>query len=159
MNRIRKSRLTSLVVLLLIPVLLTACTPEELAYAFYSFWFPSWAVCIPPGYIACVTRHPGQLSDVIACAVGTFYVCGFLSGLLLVQFVLMFCEIFPDICFLVSDESGTEAIRLCEEHPEECVAVFEQMQLTAIEFCEEHPAECQEAFDTWLESLDEETGE
>jgi len=33
------------------------------------------------------------------------------------------------------------------------------MQTAAIEYCEEDPEECQEYFDSWVESLDEESGE
>jgi len=44
----------------------------------------------------------------------------------------------------------------CAENPDENAATFEQMEIEAIEYCEEYPDECQQAFDTWIESLEEE---
>jgi hypothetical protein len=151
MNRMRKSKLSLLVVLLLLPLVLAGCTVEGL-------WYSFMAACIPPSYLACITRHPGQLSDLIACSVTSYYWCGFLSifgGLLLDDF----CSKFPDLCDAIFEDWGTEAIQLCEEYPDDCAEVFEQMQIAAIEYCETNPAECQEAFDSWVESLPEETGE
>ena len=42
------------------------------------------------------------------------------------------------------------------DNPDECAASFEQLQLAAIQFCEKYPEECQQAFDSLVESLDEE---
>jgi hypothetical protein len=44
----------------------------------------------------------------------------------------------------------------CTENPDECAATVEQLQTTAIQFCDQYPEECQQAFDSWVESLEEE---
>ena len=139
MNRMRKSKLSLLVVLLLLPLVLAGCT-------FQQFWASLMAVCIPPAYLTCITRFPGELSDLIECSVGAFYWCGFVT--------LIFTEIFypfPYQSEALLEPMGAEAIEFCEEYPDDCAEVFEQMQIAAIEYCETNPAECQEAFDTWLE--------
>jgi len=42
------------------------------------------------------------------------------------------------------------------ENPDECAATFEQMQLAAIQFCEESPEVCQQAFESYVQSFEEE---
>ena len=58
------------------------------------------------------------------------------------------------LCKPICDQTG--AYQDCTENPDECAATYEQLQLAAIEFCNEYPEECQEAFDTWVESFEEE---
>ena len=64
-------------------------------------------------------------------------------------------------CLLVclaggASNCGGMASQACADDPDECAATLEQMQSAAIQFCGEYPEECQEAFETWVDSLEEE---
>ncbi len=115
MNRMRKSRLGVIAVVLLVPTILMGCNQYGCA-----------ALCGLFVYLPCNEQGLGPL------CVFMFAACFALGG-----------------CWLLPAE-------YCGEDPEECAAMYEQFQIAGIEFCEEHPEECQEAFDTWVESLDEE---
>ena len=139
MNRIMRSRLGRLLLLLLVPVVLAGWT------------------CPGSG---CCEECPLSMVMVVACVVpcvplASIFYCGHEDhpmaciGNIYMQFSW--------VCIFVC--ASLFAWLPCTENPDEYTATFEQFQLAAIQFCEEYPEECQEAFDTWAESLDTEAEE
>lgn len=91
--------------------------------------------------------------DYEECAFGCIDLCGPLFGLGCMAVCPMWCANFYPFWYPFGPSQA------CTESPDECATTFEQMQMSAIEFCEEYPVECQQAFDTWVESLEEEAEE
>ena len=127
MNRIRRSRLSAIAVVLLIPMILIGCNSEECAKTVTG-------VCV----LACAGP----------CIVGTLDYGYPIPHLCILGCVALCYNTLSGVCAL--------PYLACTEDPDECAATWEQMQTTVIQFCEDYPEECQQAFDTWVESLDEE---
>jgi len=118
MNRMTKSQLTGVVVVLLLANSLLGCTCNQ---------------CL----IGCTDFCLGL--DDPSSAQNCIFPC-----------VFVWC---PIAC------TGTEANQTCTDNSDERAAMYEYYQDAAIQICEEYPEECQEAFDTYIESLDEEDTE
>jgi hypothetical protein len=113
MNQLR-SRLSSIALVLLIPMAFVGCSQN-------------CSIC----YFTCFVLGWGNL---------IFYY----------MWTMLLC---PE-CLTSADLTAIS--QFCEENPDECAATWEEMQLTAIQICEEYPDECQEAFDSYVESFEEE---
>jgi len=126
MNRIRGSRLTFLAVIVLIPLVLVACQDCNQCENF------CWELC---PMCAPFFGHPIFCP---LCIIFAYKPCW-----------NIFCDRFPGC-----DDSEPSSAD-CTDNPNECAVSSEYYQ-AAIQFCEDYPEECQEAFDSWVESLDEE---
>ena len=87
------------------------------------------ALCGLAVYLPCTAQGLGPL------CVFTFAACFALGG-----------------CWLLPAE-------YCAEDPEDCAVMYAYYQQEVAQLCEEYSEECQEAFDTWVQSLDEEDTE
>ena len=123
MNRILRSRLSCIAVVLLIPIILLGCDRETCLDAVFG-----------------------------VCGLGCNLPCGIVSDPLLFLLCMGGCVL---VCTGPLIESCPSSLE-CADDPAECAATWEQMQTTAIQICEEYPEECQQAFDTWVESFEEE---
>ena len=134
MNRILRSRLSIIAVLLVVPLIFSGCV---------EFCVGCASACLLASAIGCTFLY-GFCTPVCIVAV-----CPICADILL-------CEYAPYYCPELLEQSQMAATPFCAEDPEECTATFEQFELAAIQFCEEYPEECQQAFDAYLESSEEE---
>jgi len=143
MNRIMRSCLSGIALVLLLPVVLMGCSSGCAYCGMFCLILMSGA---PSGQ---------NLLYAMACFCTVCRPCCDLSPMAAYQD----CADNPGECAATLEQYQTAATQFCEENPDDCAATWEEMQLAAIEFCEEHPAECQEAFDTWVEASEEEATE
>ena len=143
MNRVIRSRLTGIAVILIIPLFFTGCINcKTCELCFYSGMIPCLVACAP------VYPYPPLT---FICPIGCTF--GYIA------FVCAACVDMLDECSGEWEpwlKMQMASIEFCKETPDEFASTYEQFQLAATEYCEEHPEKCQEAFDTWLESFDEE---
>ena len=107
MNRMRRSRLSCIAVLLIVSMAIVGCANCELCIGYCAYTFVP--VCIiPPFSIACM----------VWCAQA---LCPHCIGTGAYQD----CAETPDECTATVEQLQTTAIQFCEEYPEECQEYFD----------------------------------
>ena len=138
MSRIRRSRLSLLALLLLIPVFLAGCSE------------PCVPECTPLVFTACYASNRGPGWYEPPYDIFTSYLCGVTSG----PFCQWWCWRYWPSC--TETPEGCVAMlldHLCFFYPDPCKE-GSWMQTEAIRLCEENPIECQEALEYMAHSLD-----
>jgi len=107
MNRIIRSRLSGVAVILLLPMILMGCT---------KYW--CGVICGYPTYVCTVI----PFIPILLC---NFYMysCLFLGGCRLPS--AEYCMENPEECAAMYEQMQTQFIELCEEYPEECQEYFD----------------------------------
>ncbi len=109
MNRIIRSRLSGVSVVLLLALVVAGCGDVCLV------------VCMPSLVIGCFNLLEENLLSLPLCAGAALLTCSTVCG---VEFP-MSCTENPDECAATYEQLQLAAIQFCEEYPEECQEAFD----------------------------------
>ena len=109
MNRMIRSRLSGVSVVLLLALVLAGCGSV------------CQVVCMPPSVITCFNLFGGNLLSLPLCVGAALWACSSVCG---VEFDLA-CTENPDDCTATFEQLQLAGIQYCEEYPEECDQFFD----------------------------------
>ena len=109
MNRMIRSRLSGVSVVLLLALVLAGCGSV------------CQVVCMPTSVIACFNLFGENLLSVPLCVGAALWACSSVCG---VEFDLA-CTENPDDCTATFEQLQLAGIQYCEEYPEECQQYFD----------------------------------